>query len=1037
MRNISTFLKLHCQIICLIVLTCISSSCNDCEDLDRRLSSLESRFEQLNNDLAALQQLVFALQNNISVISVTDTSDGYDVALSNGTTIRIKHGKDGINGTSPQIGVKQADDGLYYWIIRTDHTATWLTDENGNKIAVTGKDGQHGITPLLQIDADGYWMVSYDNGASYNYLLDSEQNRIPAKGDPGDPFFQAVTEDPHFVYFTLSDGTVIKIPKQVSLSIDFDMDDDVAVFPGSTISVGYTISGGTSKNVVKAFGQNGWSAKVSPYDAAGGTIRITAPDAIKDDEIIVLVYDGVATTIMATIECVQGIIELMDNYVDVPYTGGSCTITIRTNIRYRVAISDQASEWIRFPEQDTRALRTDELTFICEKNSGPTRCAIIELQDDAGCLLKKIGISQPGERTDYDALCALYEALGGDDWLHNDNWCSENKMDSWYGVTCANGRVTALSLEANGLRGTIPDAIGELDSLQVLNLFANELEGGLPHTMSSLMRLGTFNCRYNFMDIENIESEIAKHPEFESWKLRPQSNPEQSEIFTALMTLYEATDGDHWINKDQWGSDAEFAEWYGVKTDAFGHIKSIHLQNNNLHGPIPDALGKIATIQSLLLYGNDLSGTIPDVFSSMPSLATLSLQQNKLSGNIPQSLASCTQLGFLSLSDNRLEGPIPNMFSSLPRLTTLYLQKNNLTGNIPESLLTCSELKKLDLSNNCFETTTLKVPNEKIASTVDLFRVFPQKKDDFRFFVDSQIDGTADVHADGSWELYQNAEEGEGIDLFIVGEGYDAVENTIGGTAEYWMKRAAQAAFAIPPMNRLKKYYNVILVYAHSAEKGISLGSNTRDSKFKYSQPKPLESSSATVERATCIKFLGESTNRDLNNSTGIVVVNSPHNSLYGGICWHNANPKISLALIPTRNKWFSILVWHEAVGHGIGRLGDEYGNKGDYDHSQDTKIAYHANLDLESDPRKIKWSPFIFDPRYAHEGIGVYEGGKNFKTGVYRPTETSIMRDTSNEELGFNAPSRAGIYEQTMKLAFPGWKFDYEEFVTFDFESR
>ena len=52
--------------------------------------------------------------------------------------------------------------------------------------------------------------------------------------------------------------------------------------------------------------------------------------------------------------------------------------------------------------------------------------------------------------------------------------------------------------------------------------------------------------------------------------------------------------------------------------------------------------------------------------------------------------------------------------------------------------------------------------------------------------------------------------------------------------------------------------------------------------------------------------------------------------------------------------------------------------------------------------------------------------------SNLYRATATSIMRSTKPGR-HFNAPSRAAIYTKAMKQAFPGWAFDYEEFVKFD----
>ena len=138
----------------------------------------------------------------------------------------------------------------------------------------------------------------------------------------------------------------------------------------------------------------------------------------------------------------------------------------------------------------------------------------------------------------------------------------------------------------------------------------------------------------------------------------------------------------------------------------------------------------------------------------------------------------------------------------------------------------------------------------------------------------------------------------------------------------------------------------------------------------------------------------------------------------------------MSVAFNPTYTTRFNQVIQHEFCGHAFGDLRDEYRKKNLTKTFPKSSIP-NANVDLESDPTKVKWAQFITDPRYASEKLGVYQGILSFKD-VYRATETSMMRSIRPGK-GFNAPSRAAIYTKAMKLAFPGWEFDYEEFVKFD----
>jgi hypothetical protein len=89
-------------------------------------------------------------------------------------------------------------------------------------------------------------------------------------------------------------------------------------------------------------------------------------------------------------------------------------------------------------------------------------------------------------------------------------------------------------------------------------------------------------------------------------------------------------------------------------------------------------------------------------------------------------------------------------------------------------------------------------------------------------------------------------------------------------------------------------------------------------------------------------------------------------------------------------------------------------------------------NLDTEADLTKIKWAQFIADPRYASENLGAYPCDRKGRE-VYHATKLSLMRGSASKVKQFNAPQRLAIYKKAMKLAFPNWKYDYEEFVKFD----
>lgn len=236
---------------------------NEITDLANRVAKLEQLCQQMNTNISSLQTIVNALQKNDYITAVTPITQngkvvGYTIAFAKSGAITIYHGQDGKDGANgkdgytPQIGVKKDTDGYYYWTL----DGKWLTDEAGNKIKAVGtngkdgedgqdgkpgsdgedgQDGQDGITPQLKIE-EGYWYVSYDNGSSWIQLgkatgedgadgsdgIDGSDGKDGVDGEDGDSIFSGVSQDDEFVYFHLSDGTMITLPKHDKENIQFE-----------------------------------------------------------------------------------------------------------------------------------------------------------------------------------------------------------------------------------------------------------------------------------------------------------------------------------------------------------------------------------------------------------------------------------------------------------------------------------------------------------------------------------------------------------------------------------------------------------------------------------------------------------------------------------------------------------------------------------------------------------------------------------------------------------------------------------------------
>lgn len=192
---------------------------NEVTGIKDRLENIESRLSDMNRDIQAIHTLLQAIDKNLYILSFNEVDGGYEIVLSDGRRLTIRHGKngsdgengkDGKDGTSPVIGVQMVN-GVFYWTVTIDGKTEFLTDELGNKIPTTGQSSGSGTAPIIKVDYAGYWIISYDGGITYHYILDDNGNRVKATGQGGESFFRDVYQEGDFTVFVLADGTVIRI----------------------------------------------------------------------------------------------------------------------------------------------------------------------------------------------------------------------------------------------------------------------------------------------------------------------------------------------------------------------------------------------------------------------------------------------------------------------------------------------------------------------------------------------------------------------------------------------------------------------------------------------------------------------------------------------------------------------------------------------------------------------------------------------------------------------------------------------------------
>ena len=251
-------------------------------------------------------------------------------------------------------------------------------------------------------------------------------------------------------------------------------------------------------------------------------------------------------------------------------------------------------------------------------------------------------VSVTVDSSDRDVLVSLYHATNGPNWVRSDNWLSDKPLGTWYGVeTDASGRVDYLDLEGNGLDGSLPEELGNLEKLTVLYLHTNQLTGSIPRNIGDLTQLETLVLAYNRLSGE-IPPEIGNLENLTYLRL------DRNQLLTGPIP---------------------------PELGNLGKLTFLWIDGNQLTGNIPPELGNLTQLTRLDLGVNQLTGTIPIELGNLTKLETFNVVNNRLTGIVPPELGNLVNLISLTLSDNRLVGPIPQSFLALNKLESIGCQR--------------------------------------------------------------------------------------------------------------------------------------------------------------------------------------------------------------------------------------------------------------------------------------------------------------------------------------------------------------------------
>ena len=367
---------------------------------------------------------------------------------------------------------------------------------------------------------------------------------------------------------------------------------------------------------------------------------------------------------------------------------------------------------------------------------------------------------------DYLALKEIWEAMDGKNWsfygdaaAHGTNWNFNKELDMWGdqpGVTLNNqGRVVGLVLAGFGAKGFLPDAIGQLTELEVLNLGSHDEKVG-----GHMYQESDFKNGLNEQQKKNMRYHYEKHflkydPRADMSEMivnSVNSDPSQKRINKNSRITLKDTQIGVMTSKIEGVSKAiyrltKLQQFYiGNAPVKYDLIATAFTDADKADSPYKvyseefteDAWSKMTALTDIELYNCPMLTQIPEFYYNLPELQAFNIACNRgISAQqlredftrlaseevgkkiqilymgynnleeLPEkdALKNMVKLGLLDLTHNNVKKLHP--FGLHVRLSSLYLDHNEIT-EIPANFCGFTEeVETLGFANN----KLTKIPN--------------------------------------------------------------------------------------------------------------------------------------------------------------------------------------------------------------------------------------------------------------------------------------------------------------------------------------
>lgn len=293
-------------------------------------------------------------------------------------------------------------------------------------------------------------------------------------------------------------------------------------------------------------------------------------------------------------------------------------------------------------------------------------------------------------------------------------------------------------------------------------------------------------------------------------------------------------------------------------------------------------------------------------------------------------------------------------------------------------------------------------------------------------------------HEEDEVIVLQEAARGKGVNVVILGEGYDAKDISDGKLLSD-VNETMEDLFDIEPYRTYRDYFNVYTGIAVSPESGVGNANTTVHNRFGTSATRGTLSGTADeILKYACTM---PSVSRDNLGQTLIIIVTNT--SDYSGAT-RLFDDGTAISYCPKRDDYYPYdfrgIVQHEAGGRGFGKLGDESVRHNAFVDACGCSCCAHAaeiaaaqakgwymNISLTAREDAVPWSHLLENDKYRNL-VGIYEGASGHGKGVWRSEYNSCM---NNGVPYYNTVSREIIVKRIMQCA--GEEYSFENFVAND----